>query len=227
MLSTSKKLRPKFEPVPQGIDYFLLPQVSNSDLSGLYYETKAVERMGNIDKAYAFGSLIDAVITEPERVNVFKYKLDGQPFSKLDLIAAFRMRDSFFKDRDCVQLLKYSECQRVMIRNVPLQYRGFSFVLPMRCKWDGWLNSAWWGWDLKSTAATSQQQFDAACKHFDYDRQRAVYMTIAGSDQDMIIGISKVNFKVFKKRIKKGDEFYKAGMSKFLELALKYHVMYG
>lgn len=227
MSFTGSQSRPRFDEVPAGIDYFDLPYVSNSDLSALYYETSAKERVGDLEKAYSFGTLFDAVVTEPERINVLKHTLDGEPYDQVDMMVAAKMRDSFFEDPECRQLLLLSSFQNVMIRKVPLVYRDVSFILHMKCKWDGWIKPAWWGWDLKSTTATTQEQFEAACEHFDYDRQRAVYMTIAGSDQDMLVGVSKVNFKVFKKRIRKGDDFYRSGMSKFLNLGLKYHVMYG
>ena len=226
MSNTRKKYRPRFEPVPEGIDYFDLPQVSNSDLSSLHYETSKIERIGNIEKAYEFGTLVDAVITEHDRINVIKRQIDGKPINAIDFERVTRMREAFFRDEEARTLLKYSDCQKVMIRNVPLAYRGVSFVLPMRCKWDMWIDHMWFGGDLKSTMATSQQQFEAACQHFDYDRQRAFYMTIAGSDQDFLIGVSKINFKVFKMYIKRGDRFFNSGMSKMLRLAFKYHMMY-
>lgn len=227
MSSTRNQSKLKFDTVPADVNYFDLPYVSNSDLSSLKDETGTREQFGDKEKAYAFGSLFDAVVTEPERINVLKKTFDGEAYDPIDMMVADKMKDSFFEDVECRQLLMLSHFQTVMVRKVPLVYRDVSFVLHMRCKWDGWIPGPWWGWDLKSTTATTQEQFEAACEHFDYDRQRAVYMTIAGSDQDMLVGVSKVNFKVFKKRIRKGDAFYRSGMSKFLHLGLKYHVMYG
>jgi hypothetical protein len=36
-------------------------------------------------------------------------------------------------------------------------------------------------------------------------------MDIAGSDQDVLIGVSKVNYKVFKVPIRRGDELFNSG----------------
>ena len=52
-----------------------------------------------------------------------------------------------------------------------------------------------WGGDIKSTSATTQEQFESAVRQFDYDRQRFFYMNIAGSEKDVLIGISKEHQK--------------------------------
>ncbi len=65
--------------------------------------------------------------------------------------------------------------------------------------------------DIKSTAAETQRQFEEAVRYFDYDRQRARYMDIAGSDRDVLIGISKKNFKVFKVPIARNSNLYNTG----------------
>lgn len=84
-----------------------------------------------------------------------------------------------------------------------------------------------WGGDIKSTSATTQAQFESAVRQFDYDRQRFFYMNIAGSDKDVLIGISKENFRVFKVFIKRGDELWESGRQKCMELAFKYWTMFG
>lgn len=228
MLSTMKKYKLKFEPVPDGVDYFDLPQTSNSDLSALMDATGTSDHyFGSKERAYAFGSLIDAVVTEEDKINVFKKQFNNARQDDIDFEKALRMRESFFKDPECRMIHRHSDFQKVMIRNVPFTAGNIDFTLPMRCKWDFWIDIAWMGADLKSTAAETQQQFENACRHFSYDRQRAFYMTIAGSDRDMLIGVSKVNYKVFKFRVNRGDEFFKSGMAKLKELAFKYHMLYG
>ncbi len=84
-----------------------------------------------------------------------------------------------------------------------------------------------WGGDIKSTTATTQKQFEDAVRYFDYDRQRFFYMNMAGSNQDILIGISKVNFKVFKVPIQRGSELWNSGRDKTMELAFKYWMMFG
>lgn len=227
-LSTTKRYQLKFEPVPDDIDYFDLPQVSNSDLSRLQEEIGVTDHiLVDKDKAYAFGSLVDAVVTEEDKINVFTRQFDGNFMNEEDFECSLKMRESFFRDPECRMIHRASTFQKVMIRNVPFGSGGMPFILPMRCKFDFWMDLIWMGADLKSTAAETQEQFEAACLHFNYDRQRAFYMTVAGSDKDMLIGVSKKNFKVFKKRIFRGDEFFLSGMHKLNELAFKYNLLYG
>ena len=83
------------------------------------------------------------------------------------------------------------------------------------------------GGDIKSTTATTQEQFEAAITHFDYHRQRAFYMTLSGHPRDVVIGISKKNFKVFKVFIKRGDPLFEKGMEEFRMLAYKYFTLFG
>jgi hypothetical protein len=52
-------------------------------------------------------------------------------------------------------------------------------------------------------------------------------MTLAGSDQDMLIGVSKKNLKVFKVPIKKGGALYNSGMQKMEDLTFKYWQLFG
>jgi hypothetical protein len=78
------------------------------------------------------------------------------------------------------------------------------------------------GGDLKTTAAASQKEFEEAVDFFDWDRSRAWYMDIVGSDRDFIYAISKKNCKVFKYFITRGDKTYQRGQEKYSELAFKY-----
>ncbi|MFO7935108.1 MAG: hypothetical protein R6U78_13635, partial [Bacteroidales bacterium] len=83
-----------------------------------------------------------------------------------------------------------------------------------------------YGGDIKSTVCRTQEEFETSIDFFDYDRQRAVYMTIAECDYDVLIGISKINLKIFKKFIKRDDETFKRGMNKFRYLAYKYYTLF-
>lgn len=207
--------------------YYSRPEISNSDLTWLKKYWMPEMMIHDIESAYKFGSLIDAMITEEHRVNYFKLTVDDVQYSKEDFDKSKAMKQSFLADPLCKQMLSQSSTQTVMSKIMQLEYDGIKFDLPVRCKWDLWMQLANWGGDIKSTAATTQKQFEEACRHFDYDRQRAWYMGIAGSNQDILIGISKENFKVFKLPIKRGDEFYKSGKAKYEELAFKYWYLFG
>jgi hypothetical protein len=84
-----------------------------------------------------------------------------------------------------------------------------------------------YGGDIKSTVCTTQKAFEQSLEYFDYDRQRAWYMDISGAVRDVLIGISKENFKVFIVTITRDSEIYKRGREKYQELAFRYWYLFG
>lgn len=202
--------------------YYSRKEVSNSDLSSL--KQKLFPRdTPDPTQAYRFGNLIDAMITEQSKVNYFKRTCDGYQFNKEDFELAEAMKLAFYKDDLCTMIADKSDTQKIMVENRTFNFKGFQFSLPVRCKWDLWRQDLKWGGDIKSTTATTQAQFEAAIHHFDYDRQRAWYMDIANSEKDVLIGISKVNLKIFKVWIKRNSELYLSGLDKYNYLAFMYN----
>lgn len=208
--------------------YFKRSEVSNSDLSWLKEELTSMEDRPDPTEAYKFGTLIDCMITEPEQVDYFKRTCAGEQYTQDQFDIAQEMRKAFYRDPMCTELVKNAEFQKVMSKeNEPFIHGHAIFRLSVRCKWDWWQPQWNWGGDIKSTTATTLKQFEAAVEHFDYDRQRAWYMNIAGSKQDVIIGISKKNFKVFKVPIKRGDSLFKRGTEKYQHLAFQWFKHFG
>ena len=79
--------------------------------------------------------------------------------------------------------------------------------------------------DLKSTAATSQRAFEAACEQFGYWRQMVLYCRLTGAKKAMIFGVSKAApYGVFVVHLKEGDERWKAGERQLNQLAFKYYL---
>jgi hypothetical protein len=208
-------------------EYYSRSEVSNSDLSALKNYFMPKDFVMDATAAYRFGNLIDAMITEAHRVDHYRMRVDNEQFNPEEWNKALKMKEAFMKDPECIRLHKLCSGQAVKVREVEIDYDGFKFTLPMRCKYDLWSDQLNWGGDLKSTTATTQAQFEAACNYFDYDRQRAVYMTLSGATRDVLIGVSKVNYKVFKIYINQESEFYLSGMQKFKELAFRYWMLFG
>lgn len=207
--------------------YFNRNEVSNSDLTELKNLLYPRTMYGDKEKAFKFGTLIDAIITEPDRVDFYKLTVDDVEYLKEDFDLAIEMRKSLLmearKDTFLANVLKHSSTQSMSIRqNQVFDYCGFEFMLDTRCKWDWLLEVANFGGDLKSSAASSQKEFEDAMDFFDWDRSRAWYMDIIGSDRDFIYAISKKNCKVFKYFIQRGDATYERGKEKYLDLAFKY-----
>jgi len=208
------------------MDYFSRPEVSNSDLTRLKEMLYPTDEIRDPTEAYRFGSLVDAMITEPETVNFLNRTHGDEQFTEDEFERARQMKRAFMNDIVCNNILDMSECQKVMVKPYHEFDYDIPFPLPVRCKWDLWMPNIGWGADIKSTTAKTHKEFEEAVRFFDYDRQRYFYMEIAGSRQDMIIGISKENFEVFKVPVKWGDPLWESGREKCLELAFKMFLMF-
>ena len=209
-------------------NYRRFPAVSNSDLTALqkYWEPENI--WIDKEKAFRFGNLIDAIITEPEKVNYFTLQVNDVQYTKEEFDQAEEMRKAFYRDEFCKSMVKQCSFQRISFQpSFNIVYDGFSFNLPAKCKWDLFCEHIDLSGDIKSTAAATQKQFEEACHHFDYFRSRAWYMDLEGRSNDILIGISKKNNKVFKIPIKRGDKFYNAGKAQYQEIAFRYWAYYG
>ena len=207
---------------PNHIDpYFSRPEVSNSDLTALKYEMSGYE-LPDMTDVFAFGNLVDAMITEPDRIDWWRKLLDGQPAKDFD--KAKKMYESVMSDSRIVSILKNSKMQHVSVGRRKFTHMGIDFELDCRCKWDFFGHIAG---DIKTTAATNQKQFEAACLHFDYPRSRSWYMDLENKDKDIIIGISKVNFKIFFMPILRDSKIYNIGKEQYTELAFRYWAING
>lgn len=207
--------------------YFLRPEISNSDLSKLKDLLYPSAEIGDKTRAYAFGTLLDNLITEPNKVNLFNLTVENVDyrFSTEEFELAREMKKAYLKDSFCKKINENADFQSVEIRHdFKIDFNGFEFSLSagVRCKWDLLVRSWKMGGDIKSTTAETQSQFEAACEHFDYFRSRAWYMDITGTDKDMLIGISKKNCKIFKIAINRGDKLYMKGKEQYQFLAFKY-----
>lgn len=206
--------------------YYSRAEVSNSDLSDLRKYFLNIEQLHDLEEAYRFGNLVDAFITEPHRCDHLKFRVDGEQFTRFEWDCARKMLNAFRANEMCMNLLKQSSGQCVKEKLMQMEFQGVRFELPVRCKYDLWSDLLKWGGDIKSTTATTQEQFEKAVEFFDYDRQRAFYMDISHASKDILIGISKKNFKIFIVPITRESEIYKRGKEKYLEWAFKYWYLF-
>jgi hypothetical protein len=217
--------------------YFSRPEVSNSDLIELKNYFLGDKIKGEREVAFANGTLIDAMITEPEKVDYLRYRVAGEDYqySFEEFERAKEMKKAFFKDQFCRQMVSQCTFQKVIaIKKFRVQYHpNYSFYLPMRCKFDLYCDAFDLSGDIKSTTAVNQKQAEEAVRHFDYDQSRALYMDLAArndprrGNNDIIIFISKVNYKIFKIPVKRDSELYKIGREKYADLAFKWHYLFG
>ncbi len=203
--------------------YYEHPSMSNSDLSELEEFSTGFDPT----HAYAFGNLVDHLITEPEKVDVYQKTCDGYRFTQSDIDAAIKMKAAFMEDKFAKSIYENAVFQKIMYKRLHHEFGHIKFTLEARCKWDMWMLFHNWGSDIKTTTATTERQFIAACEYFQYFRQRFFYMTLAGSERDLIIGISKKNQKVFKVPIEKGDQHWQIGKEQYETLVVEYWKRYG
>lgn len=208
-------------------EYYNRSEVSNSDLTELKNILHPRMQFGDKEAAFRFGNLVDAIITEPARVNYYRFMVDDVQYNEDEFRHAQEMHKALRmearRDPFLARVLAEAETQCFMVnQEQQFEYGGFPFTLATRCKWDWWLRRFHFGGDLKTTFAASQAEFDEAVDFFDWDRSRAWYMDIAKSNRDFIYAISKKNCKIFKKFIERGDEIYTRGREKYEELAFQY-----
>ena len=216
--------------------YYQRSEVSNSDLTALKYMlhpnlnfTSPKAR----DKAFHLGTLVDALVTEPKKCNHYRMTVDDEKYTKSEwewgksMLSAIRKASAHDPFLDYV--LKNADGQRWFANPIQKFDLGcYDFELPTRCKFDWFLGN--FGGDLKTTAASSQHEFENCIDFFDWDRSRAWYMDLVHSldpamgNQDFIYAISKKNYKVFFKKIVRDDETYRRGKDKYLELAFQYYI---
>lgn len=207
--------------------YYQRSEVSNSDLTALKELLHPRPIYGDREAAFRFGSIVDAVITEPSRVDFLHMTIDGAPVDEQEFLHAREMqralRTEARSDRFLAMVLQHAQTQRYMVNHGQrFENGGFEFTLDTRCKWDWWLPAWGAGGDLKTTSASTQAEFEAAIDTFDWDRSRAWYMDIAFSGRDFIYAISKKNCRIFKKFIQRGDQTYIRGREKYSDLAFQY-----
>lgn len=211
--------------------YYGRPELSNSDLSMLnkYWQTFQISY--DIDAAYRFGSLLDAMITEPWRVDYYLFTCAGMQYTPEEFALAEAMKQSFMRDEFCRMFMGNSEFQTVLINpNFWIEYLGFRFRVPMRGKpdFDARKKMKMFG-DLKSTKAKTQKEFEKMVAAFHYDRQAAVYMDLPDEPVDMfmLLAVSKwPPHPVFKVAIKRGEALYLSGRQKYEELGFKSFVLF-
>lgn len=202
--------------------YYDRSECSNSDLSDLNKLLNPEIFTYDYNEALRFGNLLDAMITEAEKVNVYKRSLDGEIYLQSDFDKAKEMKMAFFRDATCAAFFKLASCQHVSVGKVSYTWNNFAFELDCRARWDLFMKALKMGADIKTTTATTQRQFEDACEHFMYYRSRTWYMNLEKTDQDMLIGISKVNNKIFKVPICRGDKYFEKGQQQAAELAMNY-----
>ena len=205
------------------INYFDIPALSNSEMGYLRKEIYGIDDIGNLDYHFAFGTLVDAMLTETSReVEQARqaYSFDQKDLKNADIMVRNCKLDPLIK-----LMLPVAVGQYVYVRTLTIAGPDFEFKVKCKCKYDLLIKKYSTGLDFKTLSVSDYKSFIASIKHFDYDRQAAFYMDIAGINRFWIVAISKKNSKVFKLAIERGDENYLSGLAKYRFWAHKYSIL--
>lgn len=223
--------KPAVSPGNMEIDYYSRPEVSNSDLSALAKYWQDFQISYDIDSALRFGTLFDAMLTEPQKIDFFKFSCAGWVYTRDEFALAEMMKKVFNRDEYCRLLLQKSELQKVTVNlQMAFNHLGLRFTLPFRGKADfdatrilGTIA------DLKSTTATTEKDFRKMIEAFSYDRQAAAYMDLPVKpvDKFVILGVSKKPpHPIFKVPIARGDALYLSGREKLDRMAFRHFQLF-
>lgn len=206
--------------------------ITNSKLSKLRLKLEGKEmNMKIMGKYLRFGSLVDALITEPERVDLNKLSLHNKTryedehylFKPWEIELAQEMKEAFFANSFCRKVMRHAEKaifqKKMQIENFEIDVEGEADLL-----WPSQnLNT-----DIKVTACTSQKEFVKKCKELFYDQQGSFYMDNFQVDRHVVIGISRKvrdanNLpKLFFFPIERTNDLYKVGKEKYVFWTKKY-----
>lgn len=206
------------------MNYYELASVSNSDLSELRRAYYGIPDPQGLERIFAFGSLVDAMRSETSKLNPYSRTLTDDYgvviFFELDVWRfAERLAKELETDPVVSRLADTMVGQYVFNRTLKFEYEGDEYSIRARCKYDGFSKQFATGLDYKTLGVKTYEQFKASIAHFDYDRAAAWYMDIARIDFFWIIGVSKINGKVFKYAIERGSELHTYGVQKYSRLA--------
>lgn len=201
------------------MNYFSLPSVSNSDLNALRKAYYCSEDAFDPAEVYKFGNLVDAMLTEPERVNYWYFTLEDNgaqiTYTPTDFELAKAMTKVCLKDPVIAAFIAQGSGQYIFDRLLPFQFEGNDYQIQARCKFDSIKMAQKIGCSYKTTSCTTRKSFIESIEHFNYDQQEAWYMDIAEIDRDFICAISKKTKEVFKVAVQRGDELYERGRQKY------------
>lgn len=202
--------------------YFNHPYCSNSRLSAFGREIGVLpEIKGEPYEKYRLGTLVDAVITEPASIDFKEMKVGQYPFSKEEYKWAMKMKESLERDKIYSQYMKLNPQYQFQVFK-----EGFSFgnfVLNMKAKLDYYVEG--FVADLKTTACTTQKQFNEVIRMFGYDRQMVLYCRLTGAKKAILFGVGKDRpHSVFSVMIKEGDKIWKEGEEELSLLTFKYYI---
>lgn len=190
--------------------YFDHSSISNSDIQKFLQQIGLKREMpANIQAIYDLGTEFHSGILEPH-----KRRPDILTKEQNELID--KMAKTFWEDKMCRDFAMAKDFIREKEFYEPLQVGGMEICA--RCKMDGARTGIKMQLELKGLNVTTEKQFFESLVSLDYDRAVAHYQLTSKYHWSLLVGISKKNPKLlFKKLVKRFDNFYAEGEHKLIE----------
>jgi len=186
--------------------------LSNSGMSKVQDWLDGREDKAMPEKAFRFGSMVDAMLTQPDELT--------EDATDQELLKAIKVRDAIRSHPLGGILLDKAEPQVILTNTLHLEFEGIPFEVEAKAMYDGLIQKMKIGKDDKTTAARNHQAFMKSFDMFHYDRQAFWYMEIGGLDRFVFVAASKVKVgEVFIHIIKRGDPMWLSGKEKASMLA--------
>ena len=173
--------------------YRALPRISNSDL-GKFEDiifSRPVKPLPIV--AFSFGTAVHELILEPETIDKLPQNVD---IAKVQTLAKTFWAEPWLK-----WLLRFSRKEEIVLWTCPVT------GLPLKSKLDIILRGRT-VYDIKTTSASSIEQFEKFAVQYGYDRQAAFYMDSIKAKKFFFIALSKT---------KKNTVFIMEADSSFIE----------
>lgn len=173
------------------------------------------------------GNLVDALITQPDKINMFSRSFAGHKFTNDEYELINKMYHSylsFIKTSGIDLIIKHSQYQCKYFKVMEYQENDLHIQAPMKCIYDIVSNDNTIGIDIKTTQATTKKAFINGLKYTDQDQSRYIYNSLSKLKNDYIIGISKIKpYNCFLvNTIEEG--FMKTGRNKLLVNLLDFYL---
>ncbi len=190
-------------------DYFGHPFISNSDLKHFKQNLGMSRELPvNLQAIFEFGSLFHRIILEP---NLITDEDKNHP----DFSKAERMKDTFWKDQLCRSFIMATDFSREHEIYDTLEVGGMR--IQARCKADGIRTQLRFLLELKGLNVSTEKAFQDSLINFDYDQAAVHYMLTSKCELTLIAGISKKKDVMFKRIVKRHDDFYLGGEQKLID----------
>lgn len=194
-------------------NYFSIRALSNSRLTEV---KRGLADAGYVPKpsetAFSLGSLVDALLTQRKDVDT----------QHPDFKKALRMKDRFLADPVCRAVYELTEKQVAYLNENEYNFMGNQGRLFCKALMDFDLPGDAY-MELKTTPATTYNQFLTNVNTFDYDRAAYHYMLTGQKRECLIIGLCKVkDLPPYLLKIKHGDKLWQSGREKWNHLAFNF-----